>query len=291
MRNFDEVFQEMDPDKIFDRVEELETELQPDEKKEFPEEEIEGLFELLHGLAATGNHERAAMIFHVLRDAVLDFRSREGIDQEKGLRYLIEWSLLALRFTPEERNSFVCMPIYDDLFAAIETGPESLRFQAVRAQLQLIRHYEFWQGKGGKINKLPEEDREKLENASETFPDAIEAARDDEEEKENWNTLIRLNRYAISFYLGQKQPNEAIRCIKSSLEHLPQSEDYHPADSGDLLLQLGSLFMEYKKWDAAIRYFEQAHQIYEEGGEDLEMFKFQAEGWIEEATKRKKMYG
>jgi tetratricopeptide (TPR) repeat protein len=245
---------------------------------------------LLHAKTAIGAHEEAAVLFDRLDEAVENYRE-QGEDEEKGLRYLIEWSLLALRFTPEQRDDFVCMPIYDRLFEALETGPEKLRFQKVRAQLQLIRHYEFWQTKGGKQDKLPPEDLKKLEDAVSTFPEIAEASIEAHLEQEAWDAVIRLNRYATSYYLTNNQPNHGIRLLKSSLEHLPKTEDYHAADSADLHLQLGQIFLQYKKWDVAIKYFRNALAIYDEGGEDLEMFKYQAEGWIEEAEKRKKMFG
>ncbi|MEM0997888.1 MAG: hypothetical protein AAGN35_12435 [Bacteroidota bacterium] len=290
MRNYDEQFEQMDPEAIFDRVAKLENEVDFSPEKERKGEEIEALFELLHGKTAIGAHEEAAELFDLLDGAVERYRT-SGQDAEKGLRYLIEWSLLALRYTPEQRDDFVCMPIYDRLFAAISEGPEKLRFQQVRAHLQMIRHYEFWQGKGGKPERLDEEDRIKLEEAVASFPDSAEATIEAHLEREDWDAVIRLNRYATSFYLGKNRPNDAIRRLKSSLEHLPQTEDYHEADSADLHLQLGRIFLEYKKWDVAIRYFRNARDIYAAGGEELEMFGYQAEGWIEEAEKRKQMFG
>ncbi|HHG84059.1 MAG TPA: hypothetical protein ENJ82_04855 [Bacteroidetes bacterium] len=288
MRDYEAEFEQMDVEAIFERVKTLEANLHTATTAPHNAAEIEQMFELLHGFSASGQHEKAAQVFEQLHLAIADYRSQEE-NQEKALHFLIDWSLQALRFTPEQQDTFVCMPIYTDLFAAIEAGPASMKYQAIRGQLQMIRHYEFWQSKGGNPEKLAEADQATLENAVSSFPEAVEAAIEAEQATETWEALVRLCRYASSFSLSKRKPNDAIGHLKMALQYLPETKEYHIADAADLNMQLGTIFLEYKKYDVAIRYFGQAKSMYESGGEELEMFVFQAEGWVEEAEKRKNL--
>lgn len=288
MRNYEAEFEQMDPDSIVQLVRELEAKLEPTVEKVRTPEEIEQTFELLHGYAAVGQHDKAAEVFDHLHSTIAEFRKRD-VDAEKALRFLIDWSLLALRYTPEQRETFVCLPIYKDLFAAIETGPEKMKYQAIRAQLQLIRHFDFWQSQGRNPEALPAEEREMLETAVSSFPETAEAALEKAQADEHWEALVRICRYASSFYLSARKPNEAIRSLKLAIQYIPQTENYHVADAADLNMQLGTVFLEYKKYDVSIKYFQTAKDLYESEGDELEMFAFQAEGWIEEAERRKNL--
>jgi len=44
--------------------------------------------------------------------------------------------------------------------------------------------------------------------------------------------------------------------------------------------------LQYKKKAVARKYFVAAKEIYETCGEEMEMFVYQAEGWIDEADKK-----
>ncbi len=157
----------------------------------------------------------------------------------------------------------------------------------MQSRAQLLRHYNYWLGQGGNEELLADEDKEFVQTSIAEYDDTWDAAYEIAEADEDYVIIVKLFRNASQYYLQTQQPNDAIACLKDALEEIPKTPDYHPSDSAELLMQIGQLFMAFKKWDIAIRYFNQALEIYHEGGEELEMLAFQAEGWIEEANKKK----
>lgn len=284
MADYESRMQQMAPEDVDALIRQYESGLAPDTERPRSTEEVEQLFELMTAHSTQGDHARAGQLFALLRDVITDYRAR-NVDEEKGLEYLIDWSLLALRFTPESRDEFVCMPIYRELFAAIDAGPASLKYRKVQAQSQLHRHYLYWLNNGGDTEALAEDELAFLQAAEGEYAANLEATLEAYEEAGDNGIMIKLHRNAAQFALMQQQPNDAIRHLKATRDLLPEMEDYHPADLGDVNLEIGRIFMSYKKYEVSLRYFNEALDIYREGGEELEMFAYQAEGWIEEVRK------
>lgn len=285
MRDFEAFYNEMHGEDVAAHVAQLQAEVKVEPNHGRTAAEIELLFEYLHGLVIQNLHGQAGAVFAALRPIIDDYRERLP-DDEAGLEYFFDWSMMALRLTPEQRSAFVSLPLYHELFETFDEGPVSLRYRGVQARAQLGRHVDFWISKGGNLDLLDEEDREFILNAQEEYESRSEAAIEEVLEREDYVAAVRLLRNAAQFYLEHKRPNDAIASLKEALEYVPQTPNYHPTDTAELQMQLGQVFMGYGKFEVALRYFRQAKEIYEEGGEDLEILMFQAEGWIEEAQKR-----
>lgn len=248
-------------------------------------DEIESLFKYMHGLQSQGNIEEAAKIFHSLKPIIDAFRA-EAEHEEAGLEYFYEWSTMALVLTPESMKSFVSLPLYQEMLEAFDNGPEKLRYRGVQVRCQLLSHFNFWLNKGGKEEDLEEEDHNFITDSIAEYDDLWELAYEFASANEDHDVLVKIFKNASQYHLIRNEPNDAIGCLKDALEHLPNTQNYQAADSADLLMQIGRLFMAFNKPQIAIRYFNEAIEIYHEGGEDLEMLAFQAEGWIEEAKKK-----
>jgi tetratricopeptide (TPR) repeat protein len=285
MRDFEALYHEMSPEEVEEAVVELSGKAFVDPQTGRSPQEIELLFEYMHGLTTLARHGEAGKVFNALRGIIDDFRQRTS-DSTDSLQYFYEWSLLALKLTPESRNAFVSMPLYHELLETFDHGPAELRYRGVQARTQLLRHLEFWLGKDGSLDVLSEEDRDFIRAAREDYEGLHEAALEDCEERGDFLAVVRLYRNAAQYYLLLAKPNDAIVSLKEAIEYLPDTPEYHEADKADLLMQIGQIFVGYKKFQPALKYFEQAREIYESGGEDLEMLAYQAEGWIDEVRKK-----
>ena len=122
--------------------------------------------------------------------------------------------------------------------------------------------------------------------AKDEYVERSEAAIEDVLEREDYVAAVRLLKNAAQFYLMMNRPNDVIAAFKEALEYVPLTPNYHESDLADIYMQLGQVFMGYKKFDVAKRYFTQARDIYEAGGDDLEMLAFQADGWVEEVSRK-----
>lgn len=285
MRDFEAFYIEMQSEDIEKHVQELETQVGAAPYAAETPQGIETLFEYVQGLIMLNRHAEASAVFNSLGPIVDAYRENHP-DQDDGLDYFFEWSMLALRLTQESRTAFVTMPLYHELFDTFDNGPVTLRYRGVQARGQLIRHLEFWLGKGGNFENLPEEDRAFIQTARDEYDARSEAAIEEVLEREDYVAAVRLLRNAAHFYLMMNRPNDVIASYKEALEYVPLTPNYHESDSADIYMRLGQVFMGYKKFEVAKRYFIQARDIYEAGGEELEMLAFQADGWVEEVSKK-----
>ncbi len=285
MRDFEALYHDMEPEDVEVHIAQLESKVnvEPQEGRSAPE--IDLLFEYMQGLKKLDRHEEASAVFGSLRGIIDDFRKREE-GSILGHEYFFEWSMLALSLVTESRSSFVTMHLYRELLETFDNGPETLRYRGVQSRGQLLRHVEYWLGKGGDMEVLEDDDREFIQAARDEYEALSEAAIDDCVDREDYVAVVRLYRNAAQYYLLLKKANEAIVALKEAIEYLPDTPDYHEVDKADMLLQIGQIFLGYGKNEIAIRYFSQAIEIYEKEGEEFEMQVYQAEGWIEEAKKR-----
>jgi tetratricopeptide (TPR) repeat protein len=285
MRDFEALYTEMQAEDIEPHVEELEAKIGPKPFSANSPGEIERLFEYMQGLIMLNRHAEASAVFTALRPIIDTYRENHP-DSEAALDYFFEWSMLALRLTVESRSTFVSLPLYHELLETFDNGPVALRYRAVQARAQLVRHLDFWIGKGGNPDNLEAEDMAFIRLAKDEYVERSEAAIEEVLEREDYVAAVRLLKNAAQFYLMMNRPNDVIAAFKEALEYVPLTPNYHESDLADIYMQLGQVFMGYKKFDVAKRYFTQARDIYEAGGDDLEMLAFQADGWVEEVSRK-----
>ncbi|MBL0016880.1 MAG: hypothetical protein IPP17_10590 [Bacteroidetes bacterium] len=285
MRDFEAFYTEMHAEDIEPHVVELESKVGSKPYQADSSAEIEQLFEYLQGLIMLNRHAEASTVFTALRPIIDEFREKHP-EEEGALDYFFEWSMLALRLTVESRSSFVSLPLYHELLETFDEGPVKLRYRGVQARSQLVRHLDFWIGKGGNPDNLPEEDMAFIVQAKDEYEARSEAAIEEVLEREDYVAAVRLLRNAAQFYMMMNRPNDVIASYKEALEYVPLTPNYHESDMADIYMQLGQVFLGYKKFEVAKRYFVQARDIYEAGGEDLEMLAFQADGWVEEVSRK-----
>lgn len=284
MINIQKQLEALDPEALFDLAEELSSNYDLDTSKDYSQEEIEDVFKLLHASFLTGDVGKAAEAYGCL-EVVCKRASAGGADRETCLDNLMEWGLMAVRFTQEEATNFVCMPTYEDLLQEFEAAPDELQYKKARILLLIAHHYQFWKNNGGLAEELPAAQRERLDAIQNEAEGAMESFIETASEAGKWEEVVRGHRALFRYYLSSKKPNDAIAEMKAMIEVLPQLPDYHAADSGDAYVTLGQLFVEYRKFGPAKKYFEKARDIYADAGEELEMFMYQAEGWIDECNK------
>lgn len=285
MRDINALIHSMEADALQARIDELAAQYGGHTGTGLESPGIEDLFEWVLGSAQVGDHVRAVEVYHVLDAAIGDYLQRNP-EAVEGYDYLLEWSMLAIRFVQERRDQFVCLPIYQDLFAAFAEAPATCDHLAVRARLHLMKHVQFWQAQAGNAGKLSASDKEWLDEMAEGYEEASDNALEAAEARGDVEVVVRLYRDAAQFYFFTQQPNDGIACLKSALEEMPKVPGYIPADSAHVLMEIGQVFLSFKKPAIALKYYTQAKEIYDAGGEDMEMDAFRAEGWIDECKKR-----
>jgi tetratricopeptide (TPR) repeat protein len=284
MRDIDSKVQALEPDALKARLSELSKTYADHDGLGLDGKGIEELFEWMLGSAHAGEQGRPVELYHLLDTAIHDFQERHP-EAEEGFDYRFEWSIAALRFVPEQRDRFVCLPIYQELFEVLEAAPPTRRHLAVRARMHVMKHLQYWQNQGGKNGKFSSEDAEWLDEMEHGYEEASDNALGEAEQRGDVEVVVQLYRDAAQFYFFTKQPNDGIACLKSALEEMPKVPGYIPADSAHVLMEIGQVFLSFKKPAIALKYFTQAKDIYDEGGEDLEMEAYRAEGWIDACKK------
>jgi tetratricopeptide (TPR) repeat protein len=245
---------------------------------------IEALFEWMLGSAHAGRLQTAIEAFQKLDVAIGDYLVRHA-GSEEGTDFRFEWSMAAIRFVPESRDDFAWLPIYEELFDFLAAAPATRQHLAVRARLHLMKRYRFWLEKGGKVARLDPEVLAWIQEMEEGYEEASDDALSAAEERGDIEVVVQLFRDASQFYFIKEQPNDGIACLKSALEEMPNVAGYIPADSAHVMMEIGQVFLAFKKTAIALKYFNQAKDIYDEGGEEMEMDAFRAEGWIDACKK------
>ena len=284
MRDINAQIQALEPEALHERLATLDRSFQGHDGTGLDEVGITELFEWMLGNAHAGKREAAIEAYELLDQAITDFADRHP-EAEATFDFRFEWSILAARFVPEQRDHFSSLPIYRDLFDLLATAPPSRQHLAVRARLFVMRHQQYWLDQGGKTNKLSHEELAWLDELEHGYEEASDNAMTEAELRGDSEVVVQLFRDAAQYYFFTKAPNDGIACLKSALEELPNVPGYIPADSAHLMMEIGQVFLSFKKPAIALKYFTQAKDIYEAGGEDMEMEAFRAEGWIDECKK------
>lgn len=292
----------MDPEAIRALVQEMDVkyaEILDDQ--EYDASEITEMFNYINAVIFRNEWEKGARILREMKpviddyfnDAVSDEAETEPTTEEgeetpeppieKALSFLVDWHMLSLRFTPETRKDFSDIEHYRELLDAFDLAPPKFRLKEVKAKLQMIHHYNHWLARGGDIDALSDEDYDLLNDMSEEYPDELDQLLEKKRADGEWEDYIEIKRTLHKYYIYRGQVNNAIKTIKELLEVLPHKKDFTAADSGDLQMDLAKIYMNYKKWKTAKKYFKLAQQSYQK--DDLEMFVMQAESWAEEAQK------
>jgi tetratricopeptide (TPR) repeat protein len=252
-----------------------------EEETTYSAEQVDELFHYLHALILTDQPERATQVFDALKPAI-DAQIADPAQQEQGLENLMEWALEAIRLVPESRSTFVCMPIYHELFEAFGDAQGRHAIQLTRARLQLLRHIDFWVSKGGVVGDLDEADQELIGEIGEGIQAELDAKLEVCKSNGWIKEAIQLHRGMATLRLSQSEPNEAIAHLKQVAELIPSLRDAQPTDLGDQYIDIGRLFFGFKKYATALKYFTQAHEQFTALGEDYEVFAMQAETLMED---------
>ena len=279
----------MSPEEILEKVEELEIQaglesgavLDPD-SVELNSGVLNTLFDLMEAIKASGDIERSADLFFALKPLTLKLIEQPG-QQEEGLSLLAEWSLNAMTFTPESKTDFACFPVYEELFANYAAAPPQFRIKEAKAKLQLVHHFRYWVATGGETIALDPAVLAFLNEHHDGYLVEIEEIIQQREAAEDWESVFELCLILYRYYRYNRRPNQAIANLKKVIETLPLTKDYEPALKAERLLELGTVYREYKKYETAIKYFDMARSIFDELGEDYEMFSIQAEALAEES--------
>lgn len=262
-----------------------------EEKIDFSTEEIldsdaiQGMLNFRKAVSVLGNIVRSAD----LQMSILPHIQRlieAGTEGETALGLYVDWVFNELNLLKEELNSFVALPLYRSVFDAFDKFGEGVYPKRLKTGLQMGLHYKYWLTLGGNSEMLDQNDREFLQDVAENWAEEVEQGINMLEQMEEWEKVLSLKKSMHSYFTKAKKPNDAIKYLKGMIADTPKTPDYHIADVADLQMDLGKFFADFRKWPAAIKYFEQALATYQELGEEFEMFTMQAEGWIQEAKKR-----
>lgn len=254
-----------------------------EEGKTFTLDETEEMFRYLYAVVLLQDHEEGSRMLDGMKD-VIDAQLASGEDADRATDFLVEWAIVAIKHAPESREEFACLPLYEDVIEQLgAAGPVHLHKQ-VRMRLQLAYHYELWISRAGNPEALTEEELAMLESAEETFLSEWERALTEATARQDAEARLNLHRLMARYYQTRNKPNEAIEQLKLILPLLESKRDYHPADKADLYMDIGRMFLQYKKYQTAKKYFALALEIYQAQGEEWEMIAMKAEAYLEECN-------
>lgn len=249
----------------------------------YTKEDIDDMFNFHTVLRVLTDYETSATVFEGMKKAI-DKYHKEGDDIDKALDFLADWSFMAMNYTDEKQDEFVCLPYYEEVLAAFRDAPEKFRAKELKVKLQMAHHFRYWLANDGDIEALEEDLRHFLVKLVEHFPEVVAGVVEQKETEGHYDDAVDLSRALYRFYHHGRKPNEAVQFLKRTIELIPNSKDYVEADTADLYMSLGRLYADHSKWETARKYFQMALDIYAKQGEDFEMFVAQAEGWIDEAN-------
>lgn len=279
MRSIDQQLHLLSDSEVSDLVAQRQSELGGTDPAIWNEALLHHAWELFHGLNLLEEYLEAAPVLHQI-----GVRLENLVDQppfsESILDQFYEWSVLAIRMTTESKEEFVCYPAYQKLTKVVSEGPVHQHYRLLEIRLMLMRHYEYWLEKGGEEERLYEDEVEFLKGAGEGFEKAYEEIVEDAENREDFDACVPLYRLAAQYYFIVDQPNDGIACLKAALEDIDKTTDFIPAYRADLLLEIGKKFLEFNKKNVALRYFEEAIDIFKSGGDAFDVQAAQVEAWI-----------
>ncbi len=284
MSSYSEYFEPLTDEEVDSFIEEYEKTTQT-EKEIVEVEDLESAFRYREALLLKGAEAEAAIFSGEIKK-LIDAYIKGNEKIAEGLKYFTDWTLYSVALRPETADTFECMPLYEDLFAAWAKAGEGVYPDLIRARLQLLHHFLVWKENGGKFDNLPEDQQVLLRDLELNLISNLENEIPALDERGEYQSAYEIKRALQRFFLYRKQPNESIRWMKETVEAIKKTPDFKETQLADLQLELGRIFYTYKKFDAALRYFEVSFALYSQAGEDWEMKMYQAEGWIEECNKQ-----
>lgn len=255
-------------------------------------EALEQLFDYFGVLTDLADLTAALRLLPHIREHILAAR-QEQPDDKALIEKQIDWNLTAVRFTAHNPRQFDDYEYYAEVIDLCRTAPDdvaaSLEVRALQAELALVSAYRKWATDGGRLDALPDDQREYLDyldaNAANACDDQLTTWHD--AQPPDYAQIIPLKRTLSRFYSQHRQPNEAIALLKELLEDLPQAPGTAPTDLADIHMEIGSILQRYKKFAAAEPYFTQAQGLYTQAGEEFEVQAAQAESWADECRTKK----
>ncbi len=253
-----------------------------DPAADYSSADIEDMFNYHTTLRVLGDYKESATVFREMKNVIDKFHS-SGSSPDESLDFLADWSFMAMNYTEEKPDEFICLPYYEEVLGAFRDAPPKFRAKELKVKLQMAHHFRFWLASKGNPELLEEDLRFFLTRLITDFPGEVEGIMEKKSAQNEWDDAADLSRALYRFYNYGKKPNEAAKFLKQTLELIPKTSDYVEADSADLYLSLGRLYADHSKWETARKYFMKAKEMYSAMGEDFEIFVAQAEGWLEES--------
>jgi hypothetical protein len=238
---------------------------------------LQPLLQYLFALSYAGRNEQAVSVAAHIRHCIEEaFEAHPG--SEEMLDCLITLNQLSGRFFAIfERDHFQDFDYYHPVIRFTEGLGHRFLVENTRAKLSLLQGYDAWQKQGGEVAALPAEQADLLQHLQAEYLPALPARIEAEGAAGNLRAAADMKRALGAYYFQMNQPNDAVRLRKELLAMLPTLPDAHLAEQAEVNVEIGSILAHYKKYKGALPYFEAAHQLYLQAGDEFEPLALQAE--------------
>lgn len=263
----------MEPEEVDAKVEALYEAYRNISDDSTNDDELRIIFDLIEGLMFVRDFARLADLFDDARER-LDVRLENNPDDELAIDKLVDLNQASIRFLTPTPVRFSERPFYDDIIYRCEGKSGKLELRKKQAEIALVNHYLSWLAIGG------ETDDEELIALAANLEDDARAYLEQTAGQPEFRIPYR--RSLAQFYLQNGKPNEAIAQLKAALEEAPTHPQFAPTDVADFNLEIGTILANHNKFEPALKYFETAFDIYENAGENYEIYAHQTEAWIDE---------
>jgi len=277
-------FSEFTPEELSAYIEEKASLYDSKLESNLTNEDITGIMEYVKALIAKGSTLKAAKTMAAIKPLITEAAHAENALPENQEQFA-HYALLAVRFIPPSKEEFADFGVLHDAISAFELSGNHDNFLCFSLKYALLNYYEEWLKNGGNTERQSEEEQGYLTQLANEFESELlktSASITHAEQSISFRKLL------YRYYVKNQKPNEAIRELKGLAEHLPLTADYHVSELAEVYFDMGQIFLKHKKHDVAKSYFEKSLNIYEEAGEDFEMFAAQTESWIETCEKEMK---
>lgn len=238
---------------------------------------LQPMLQYLFALSFAARNEQAIQVAAYLRHCIEEaFELHPG--SEEMLECLMTLNQLSGRFFAIfERDHFLDYDYYQPVIRFTEGRPGRFLVENTRAKLNLLHSFQTWQKQGGMVESVPEEQTEALKQLQEAYLPGLPAVIEEQQAAGELRTAAELKRALGAFYFQTDKPNDAIRLRKELLTMLTELPDSTAAEQADVNVEIGSILAHYKKYKGALPYFEAAHALYLQAGDEFEALAAQAE--------------